>query len=150
MIEFKDEEEYCRYNGILCTPENMTEMFGGAIDSITVIEGHCVIYECLDEDFVIWVDTDSLQKAIELFIKTQCREEISYSYSNAFDEAHGFSEEHKSTRLIVNEDFFDCLRNIKLLGEQKKKTFKIKEFLDFQKELDEYYSDIYLNNKHNG
>ena len=24
MIEFKDEEEYCRYNGILCSPENIT------------------------------------------------------------------------------------------------------------------------------
>ena len=91
-----------------------------------------------------------MQETNELFIKSQCREEINYSYSNAFDEAQGFSEEHKSTRLTVDEDFFECLREVRTLGDSKKRTFKIKEFLVFQEELNEYYSDIYLHNKHNG
>ena len=150
MIEFNDDESYCRYNGMLCTPEKTTKMFGGAFEYITIVEEHYIIYECLGDDFIIWVDTDSLQKAIELFIKFQCREEVSYHYDNALDEAHGFSKEHKTSKLIVDEDFFDCLRNIKLLGEQKKRIFKIEKFLIFQKELDEYYSNLYLHNKHNG
>lgn len=132
MIEFRDNEEYCRWNDVLMTPEKNIELFGGDIldDSCILEDGSYIIYE----DDAIYVEAKTIIEAIIKYLKSCAFTQSRYSYSNALDEEHGFSNETISH--FIKTEIIDNINDIFLLDKSK---YNLDLYFQFKQELDKYY-----------
>lgn len=122
MIEFRDNDEYCRWNNILMSPEKCKELFGiyGELekmaDDVWYYEG--------------WIYSGkSFGETLKLFGTVLGDEEIAY-----------FSLK-PDTLLLYTEAFFDDIEGIKPVESFfiDYPDFDIFKYNEFYNELDEYY-----------
>ena len=151
-IEFIEGEEFCRYNGILMTPENHRDLFGfyGEMEEYEYNDKKYIYLSLYDEENFkqgfdidsskIYIEAKDIKEAIFLFLHSVSCEETNYSYDDELDEAHGFAKEH--TRLIVDFEQIERIQDIEILTEEIKSKLKIEEYFDFINALDLYYNKL--------
>ena len=136
MIEFRKGESWCRWNGILMSPEKCIELFG--------IDGEIDRNE--DETIIIYdaIYTDKPINEIILFLgKIHHADEpadpiltkgcVNYAYESLDESLDG--------KVILSIDDVELLNNVKPLDEFKKDypNFNKDLYEKFYEDLDEYY-----------
>ena len=145
MIEFIKGEKFCRWNGVLMSPEKCIEVFGvdGEIQEIT---NKLWIY-----DDVIYSDFKISKILIKLGYVFQASSKadpiLTHGYVNYQREQ---LEEELDGKLIIDKNYIDILDNIKSFSEFYKDypNFNKEKYDTFYKELDVYlenYRDSYAN-----
>ena len=132
MIEFIDGEDYCRWNGILMSPENHKDLFG--------IENEI---EVLNEDFTIIIYDDWIYSD-ESFGKTVLSLGWKLHESELRDTNNSYIERMLLTKILIDEDSVSGLKGIKPIEDFfiDYKNFDIEKYKEFYTELDKYYEDL--------
>lgn len=132
MIEFKDNEDYCRWNDILITPEKSIELFGGDLldDSCILEDSSYVIYDGDD----IFVEAFGIKEAIIKWLESQSFETYEHSFADRLAEQHGFVD--VKTNKMLHADVIDEIQNIQLLDKSK---YNLDLYFQFKQELDQHY-----------
>lgn len=135
MIEFRENEDYCRWNNILITPEKSIELFGGDLldDSCILEDGSYIIYE----DDNIFVEAFDIKEAIIKWLESQVFENYDYSFEDRLAERHGFVD--IKTNRMLSADRIDEIQNIQLLNKSK---YNLDLYFQFKQELDQYYNNM--------
>ena len=138
-VTFTDNENHCRWNGILMTPEQCLLRFGFLLEDICIYEGKYII-TAGDESFTqTIIEAESIQEAICVYLKFISREEKSYYYDNALDEAHGFGKEKILRTITLDNDLLEHIRTIELLTDEMRSEFNLDLALLFMNDLNKFY-----------
>ena len=133
MIEFIDNEEWCRWNGELMSPENMIKLFG--VD-IAEVDGN--IYYAND---FIYIAADTMQEAIIKLLQSKSFTETNHYFEDRLDERHGFAKYNEQTLVELDDNLIDSINRIKLLAESPEaEHWDFMEIQLFFRELNEYYN----------
>ena len=145
MIEFIDNEDHCRWNGVNMSPEHNLEVMGIDLEEVCEIEGCTIVTGYTEnEKYVNAIDAPNLVEAIILYLKNRSYVKKDYSCNNALDRAHGFSKENSTTLIHVSEDFYDDIKSIVLLKDHPEINIELCK--EFSKVLDEYYGTTFKQN----
>lgn len=137
MIEFIEGEDYCRYNGIVLTPEYSTFLMGIDYSDYIEFKNHIIITGYINEERFIIINTDETIDAIMIYLDFLSYVETTHYYENALDERHGFSKEKFKTLIHVDDDFFKDIKSLYLL--QDFPNINVPLIKQINKEIDDYY-----------
>ena len=132
MIEFIDNEEFCRWNGVEMTDEEQIKQFGAVFNDLQndmwYINNH------------IYSGKSNYNEAFINFLKSVSYTNNETTYDNALDYAHGFGREIKSELVTIDEELFKLVSKIKLFSEEpESKNWNLSKMLEFHTDLLQYY-----------
>lgn len=134
MIEFVDNEEWCRWNGELMSPENMIKLFG--VD-IAEVDGD--IYYAND---FIYIAAETMQEAIIKLLQSKSFTETDHYFEDRLDERHGFAKYDERTLVNFDDDLIDSINRIKLISESPEtENWEFTRIRLFFQELNKYYDN---------
>lgn len=138
-IEFLENEEYCRYNGMLCDESWYIDNFGLLINEIY----HTDKYLIIETEDKYYIKAQSLNEAFYKWLLCFSRDRESYHYDNILDEEHGFSKKTVFKEYCVDEDTEKNINSIELWTPDIINEENIEKYLVFQTALDNYYSNLH-------
>ena len=138
-IEFIDGEPFCRYDGILMTPENCIKMFGTDYTEVD------------SEEFIQWEDgtiyTDfSFSEIIKAIAYKETFNEP--EYDDALSQGYGFGQYTRDKEIencyILTKGSVNSIKDIKPIKSFKKDhpEVKLKKLIKFSNELYKYFEEL--------
>lgn len=132
MIEFINNEEFCRWNGVEMTEEEQLKQFGAIYNDLQGnmwhINGH------------IYSNQPDYTEAIIDFLKSVSYTNSETTYDNALEYAYGFGRLVETEIVKINEELFKSIRKIKLFSEEPdSKNWNLSKMLEFHNDLIQYY-----------
>lgn len=132
MIEFINNEEFCRWNGVEMTEEEQLKQFGAIYNDLQggmwYINNH------------IYSNQPDYTEAIIDFLKSVSYTNSETTYDNALDYAHGFGRQFRNELVTINDELFESVRKIKLFSEEPdSKNWNLSKMLEFHNDLIQYY-----------
>lgn len=131
--------QHASWEGVEMTDENCQKRFG-CLELIYSIGDKVIGYVALKdtEDTDTFIIADSYKDAVILTIEQYISNEDTYSYADACDEHHGFSEKHTNK---VIRDVDAMLADIKHFTwiKEMPETVKVEDMQEFQDALDYYF-----------
>ena len=135
MIEFIDNEEFCRWNGVEMTDEEHIKQFGAVFNDLQndmwYINNH------------IYSGKSNYNEAFIDFLKSVSYTNNETTYDNALDYAHGFGRQFKNELVTINDELFESVRRIKLFSEEPdSKNWNLSKMLEFHINLLQHYDGL--------
>lgn len=143
MIEFIDDEEFCRWNGELTTPEYLINTLGICFSECFEIDNKLIIIGSdIGNDISVYVDAENINDAILLYLKSVAYKREIGTYDNALDERHGFAKVEETLVIDFHEYVQEEIKSIKLLSEAT--HINVEKCKELNKELNDYYKQLNL------
>jgi hypothetical protein len=130
-VTFAEGEKWCRYGGVLMSPENHKLEFGFIGEAGKYDDGTLWLYE--EELGSLFIEKETLLECYKVFILNSSENYTSIHYENELHEAHGFGESKTFRR-------FDCERlhyldDISVLTPGLKSKINFELYWDFYNQL---------------
>jgi hypothetical protein len=138
-VTFTDGEPYCRFDGILATPEHMEKLCG-----------YCVEWSYYDDNFILddqhlYTDETNIYKILEIFGEyKECTEEYDMISNKGYgQDSHYARKQLDDSFVILNASY---LKEITIKSMSKFKEdypfYNHEEYLKIQNSLDFFYDNL--------
>lgn len=132
MIEFVNNEDYCRWKGVQMTDDEHLKQFGAIFNDL---QGD--LWFINDN---IYIDSSDYKDAIIKFLKSVSDNVIKTTYDNDLDKVHGFGNQAAIEVVEINDNLFKAIDMIKLFSEEPdSKNWNLSKMLEFHNDLIQYY-----------
>lgn len=130
MITFNDNEDYCRWNGILCTPEYLEDIMG--IDPIVTcpVNKSVIITGHIQDKYVVLIKSPNERQAIVDLLEFYSREDFAISPI--------------PIKVVeFDKELIDDILNFKLLTEED--NINIEKCIEFSNALEDWSENNIVN-----